>query len=80
MSDLGGGELEHPRRWLSTQWPGLSLGVCRAAQSPPGAPRGGGAGGELGQCQRGTLTMLLHILLVRRHGRVIVAEAVEQPG
>ena len=46
IGDFGGGWLEHPRRWLGAQWPGLSLGVC-------------GAGGELGHCQRVTLSMLL---------------------
>ena len=34
--EIGGfeaGWLEHPRQWLGTQWPGLTLRVCRASQS-----------------------------------------------
>eukprot|EP00964_Phaeocystis_antarctica_P088474 scaffold56308_cov61-Phaeocystis_antarctica.AAC.2 len=39
--EIGGfeaGWLEHPRRWLGTQWPGLSLRVRRARQSCQARP------------------------------------------
>eukprot|EP00964_Phaeocystis_antarctica_P039522 scaffold22614_cov33-Phaeocystis_antarctica.AAC.2 len=45
IRDLGGGSLEHQRRWLGAQYPGLTLGVPSCPR-PPGARRGG-AGAEL---------------------------------
>ena len=39
-----GGSLEHPRRWLGAQWPGLCPGECHAAQS---AQAGSAMGGTL---------------------------------
>ena len=41
-SAVGGGSLEHPRRWLGTQglgaqWLGLTLGVLSCPE-PPGVP------------------------------------------
>ena len=35
--DYGGGDLEHPRQLLGTQWLSLSLGALRCPE-PPGAP------------------------------------------
>ena len=37
-----GGSLEHPRRWLGAQWPGLCPGECHAAQSAQAGSAMGG--------------------------------------
>ena len=38
IGGFGGGWLKHPRQWLGTQWPGLSLRVRRANQSHQARP------------------------------------------
>ena len=38
IGGFGGGWLEHPKPWLGTQWPGLSLRMSRAARSRQARP------------------------------------------
>ena len=81
---VGGGSLEHPRRWLGTQglgaqWPGLALGVLSCPE-PPGVPCAG-TGAELGHCQveHFTVTTMLRGLLLLGEVDLLVVLVRGQP-